>query len=1113
MNLPSVWFGLLLALAAPGKPAATTQEQDAAGWWLSATDRPMIRLCRMLELQDWLPAAWKNERITAYVRRFPKRQVFTQILFRLLPPETVGPLTGTRPLSRAWVRHEKPVLLPANRRGELPLSGLAGTLTGTPVLSFQLRLERPGRVRLLSFRGTPGRWCVDGRVVGLTKESEAGFVELELPAGVHAVGAAWSYRPLAPALHLATETGVTETTPMDVAVSACPEAWPAEPSLPTEEKKLSGGFLWARFPDVSEESEAQCDLSAGRLPQLDDPGHRDLLDPHFLAKIAALRGENPQPWLPAATAKWEKAAWLSYENRMITADHWVETRLSEPARRIWKDLEQAGSTGLRHRVRLIQLEAERGLVFSALLRALALAASAPDTPGLVRAAILIAGAVPMDTVELRTRLRALVPWDWTETLILAEVLQARGRQDEARALLADAWAHQRDFAALLAWARITPTVPVATLLAPERYDFVNAWVAAELRSPGQGSPLAAAEIPAWLAPHLGPPPALPPASQRTDAKLPPVELLLSEQVLALGENGASRYAKRVLLLVRDPEAAGHLAPFTVSYSPHSQGVHVLRTRVHHLDGQISSQAAAVQMFDFLHGAARMYFDVRELRITFPPAVAGDVHELVYTIEDLPSTQGDLGAASFGHILQLQDRWPTAALRLRVVHPASVSLRHAFSREARLKPTVTQTGARLFIDVTGAALPAWKPEPMAPGWGETLLTFSLGTTATWKELGLAYLRYVEPLYRPRRDMRELALRITAGLKTEPERIAAIAAWVQKNFRYVSLMFGNHGYMPYALDEILERKFGDCKDMTLVLVHLLRAVNIDAQPAIVRTKPQGLYPMDVPSLAPFDHSIVYLPGSNSWLDGTIKGQLYPIVPAWIQGRTALVIAPEGGRLVAIAQEPASASREEETVTIRVDAAGDAEVQTRFRITGQPESAWRLRLQEDNAKDALLRRLRGIWPQAKLTAWKTEELESLRSPLGVDTTVKLPGFFQEKPARTVEFPLSDDARISQLVSKLTRESDFVLEHAGELARTLEVTWHRAWCASRAPQDLTLKTPHFEFSQKAVLTAGRLQLTRRISLPRDRIPRADYPAFVHAVNAALLAVHSPLAIARCGK
>ncbi|MBU1509297.1 DUF3857 domain-containing protein [Myxococcota bacterium] len=1119
MNILSWILPLFFLAALPVKTKAqvkttpTTMEQDAAAWWLSGTDRPMVRLCRLVELQEWLPVTWKNDRIRTFVGRLPDRQVFTQILFRLLPPETVPSLTGTQALTRFWIRHDPPVVLPANRRGEVPLAELGRSLDAPPVMSFQLRLRTARRVRVLSFKGAPGRWCVDGKVVGLARESEAGYVELDLPAGVHTVGAAWSYRPQAPALHLSVTSGVEETTPTDTAVTACPEAWPAEPAFPGEEKKRKDGFLWARFGDVSEESEAQCDLSLGRVPQLEDPGHRDLLDPHFRARVASLRGENPLPWLPGVRDKYEKTPWILYENQLILADHWYETRLGEQARLIWNRLTQAGSTGLRHRLKLIQLEAERGLVFSALLRALAMMTSAPDTPALVRSAILLSNAVPVDSVELRTRLVTLVPGEWSETLILAEVLQARGRLDEARAMLADAWKERRDFSALLAWARLTPETPVATLLAPGRHAFLNEWITAEVRAPGAASSLPAAGIPAWLAPHLPATAKLPPVAQRTDPKLAAAELLHTEQVLLLGRDGTSRYARSFLLLVRDPARAGHRAPFAVKYSPHSQAVHVLRTRVHHLDGQISSQAASVQSFDFLSGAARMYFDVRELRITFPPPAPGDIHELLYTIEDMPSTQADLGAASFGHILQMQDRWPIAAQRLRVVHPSDVPLRHAFSRPVPLKPTVTRHGDQTWIDVTGGPVPAWKPEPMAPGWGETLLTFSLGTTASWKELGLSYLRYVEPVYRPRRDMRELARKITAGSKTDLERIQAIHAWVQKNFRYVSLMFGNHGYMPYTLDEILERKFGDCKDMTLVIVHLLRGVDIAAHPAIVRTKPQGLYPMDVPSLAPFDHSIVYLPATNSWLDGTIKGQLYPIVPAWIQGRTALVVEPGGGRLVPIAQEPASASREAENVVVRVDAAGNAVAEAQFTITGQPESAWRLRLLEDNARDALSRRLRGLWPQATLTAWKTEEVESLRSPLGIRMTVALPGFFQEKPARTVEFPLSDDARLSALVTKMNRESDFVLEHAGELDRTIEVTWHRNWCASRGPQDLTLRTPHFEFTQKATLEKGKLVLTRRIALPRDRVPRADYPAFVHAVNAALLAVHSPLVITRCGR
>jgi len=1093
----------------PGR-AGLTLEQEAAAWWLSGRDRPLVRLCRLVELQEWLPAPWKDERVGAYARTHPAREAFTPILYRLLPPAGVTALTGARPLTRVWVRRDPPVALPLNVRGEAPLGDWTALVgDAPPQLAFRVRVTGARRrVRVLSFGGTPGRWCVDGRLAGLAKESEAGMVELDLAPGEHVLGAAWSYRALRPALHLAADPGVVETTSDTVPAIACPAAWPAEPAAPGEEGRRHAGFLWRRFAEVSEESEAQCDLSLGRLPQLADPGARLLLDPHFRARLAALRGENPGPLLPRNGDK--AASWIRYESDLITADHWLEARLGEQGRRIWSGMLAAGVPGIRHRIRLIQLEAERGLVFTAFLRALALVAEHPGVPGLTRATVLLANAVPVDSTGLRAQLLGEAPWDPSEPLVLADALLARGRADEARALLERTWRASRDTAALVAWARLDPAADPAALLAPETYAALARQVAAGRATPGVAPIPTAAEIPAWLAPHLQTV-RLPSAAGRVDPALPPVELLHVGQVLLLGPDGASRYGRSVWRLVRDPARAGHLAPITVSYSPHSQAVRVLRTRVHHADGQVSSQAAAVNTFDFLQGAARMYFDVRELRITFPPAAAGDVHELIYTLEDLPSTQADLGAASFGHILQLQDRWPVAAQTLRVVHPEALPLRTAFSRPAGITPIVTRRDGQVRIDVTVGPQSAWRPEPQAPGWGETLLTFQLGTTASWRDLGLAYWRYVEPLYRPRRDMRELALRLTAGAKTELEKIQAIQTWVQRNFRYVSLMFGNHGYMPYTLDEVLERKFGDCKDMTLVLVHLLREAGVAAVPAIVRTKPQGLYPLDVPSLAPFDHAIVHLPGANSWLDGTVKGHLYPVVPAWIQGRTALVVEPTGGRLVAIPTEPAGASREEEQVTVRVDEKGDALVSVRVTVTGQPEAAWRLRLLEDSPREVLLRHARRLWPQAELAAFRTDGLESLKSPLVVELTLRIPGVLPPGGARNLDFPLGDDVRLSRLVSRLQRESDFVLEHGQDVTRTLTLTWPKTWCVPRAPADLARATPHFAFTQKAQLAPGRLVLERRLSLPTDRVPRAAYPAFADAVNAALLTVQAPLTLTRC--
>ena len=81
------------------------------------------------------------------------------------------------------------------------------------------------------------------------------------------------------------------------------------------------------------------------------------------------------------------------------------------------------------------------------------------------------------------------------------------------------------------------------------------------------------------------------------------------------------------------------------------------------------------------------------------------------------------------------------------------------------------------------------------------------------------------------------RITNGLQTDKEKIAAIQEFVLRSTHYVALEFGIYSYKPYPVTQIYARRFGDCKDKASLMIALLRAAGIEAEIALVRTRSLG------------------------------------------------------------------------------------------------------------------------------------------------------------------------------------------------------------------------------------------------------------------------------------
>ncbi len=1111
------------ALVLPASGSGMTPEQEAAVWWLQGRDRPAVRLCRMVELQDRLPVSWKNREIARYVAPMRDRRPFVQVLMQLLPVEDVRRLTGTWSPETVRINGAEPFYLPVTHTGELQFAALGSRLKAPVTVSFRVHSSGRNRVRILAFAGTPHHWCINGRSAVRPEVDLSGWVELDLGPGEQTISATWDFVPRSPALHM---VGSPKVTGLSGNFSVLPCRVPeAEPETEPQARRKAAN--WGRFPENTPEADVQCSLSAGRTGGIGELNLIAALDPHFRARLALMRRENPEPWLPAVTG--QNGSWMADENRWIMARHWKDAAVVERPRRLLEESLRARPSGIAARLELLLLDSAAGMRFSAYTQGRAFWEKNREVPAVLRTLIRLGGALQLDTLALRAELAKLLPQDVGEQLILAEMLDARGRREDAQKELEGGWLRLRDIAFLHAWARL---VSAKADWFDDRLDErLGKWIRADAVAEENVREKVGA-FPAWVRDNLGAPVEFPEVSARTDSDAADVELLDLDQVLVLQADGTSRYARRMVQLVRNPERNRTLTPFTVRYSPHSQVVRILRTRVYQTDGTVLDPAADVTDHDYFESFARMYFDVRQLRVTFPPAAPGDIRELLYTLEDLPSSSSDLGPAALGHVLALQEPWPVARSRILVESP-SVRFSHVFSRGFPLDVrTKAMAGGGRSVVVTGEGLPAWNPEPGSPGWGETLLTMSVGTMGSWEDLGAAYHRFVERHYAPRRDLKLLAASITRGARSDTERIQLIHAWVLNQFRYVSLMFGNHGYMPYSVDEILERKFGDCKDMTLILVHLLRSVGIEAHPAIVRTRPHGDYPMTVPSLALFDHAIVYLPASDTWIDGTVKGILHPVVPHWLQGQPALLIrprhrpsspervkgpgdpgAPKGvpaGELVRIPVAASGENVESHRVDIRVDAKGKAEMGMVVTVKGQTEARWRFHLLESHPKEGLQSRLRRLWPQARLKTWAVEELESFRSPLKVEGTVEVPDFLGSRD-RTVDFGGLDDELLRRFPTRVNRETDYVLDHPLEIERVVTLTRAGNWCVEKKPADTEIRGEFFMFSQKLEAAFGTLKMERRIRLPRVRIPRERYADFVQQVSSALLVIHSPIAWQPC--
>jgi len=151
-----------------------------------------------------------------------------------------------------------------------------------------------------------------------------------------------------------------------------------------------------------------------------------------------------------------------------------------------------------------------------------------------------------------------------------------------------------------------------------------------------------------------------------------------------------------------------------------------------------------------------------------------------------------------------------------------------------------------------------------------------------------------------DLKELAVDLTKNLNSEEEKVKAIFYWVKDNIKYIAFENGYEGFIPREANLVFERKFGDCKDMSSIIVSMASYAGIkNVYLCWIGTREIPYSYNELPTPAVDNHMIAaYKNGSKYiFLDATDRETRYGLPTAFIQGKEALINTPNGYEIVKV------------------------------------------------------------------------------------------------------------------------------------------------------------------------------------------------------------------------
>ncbi|WP_269532614.1 DUF3857 domain-containing protein [Chitinimonas sp. BJYL2] len=265
---------------------------------------------------------------------------------------------------------------------------------------------------------------------------------------------------------------------------------------------------------------------------------------------------------------------------------------------------------------------------------------------------------------------------------------------------------------------------------------------------------------------------------------------------------------------------------------------------------------------------------------------GDIIEYAYT---LTGSNPVFANQTFGR-LDLQWSVPVQHLRARLLVPVGRTIQ-VTSLNTDMQAQVTESGAYREYRWTREKVAPLVVENDAPAWYDPYPAVYWTEFQRWSDV----VRWAAPLYRaPDRVSPLLQQEIRRIADAHPDtagRIVATLRFVQSQIRYLGVEVGPGSHAPSHPDVTFKRRFGDCKDKTLLMITMLKALGVEATPALVNTQLTRGIEKWPPMPSAFNHVLVAIKaadGSHYWLDPTRNTQL---------GNLARVYQPDFGRALLI------------------------------------------------------------------------------------------------------------------------------------------------------------------------------------------------------------------------
>lgn len=471
-------------------------------------------------------------------------------------------------------------------------------------------------------------------------------------------------------------------------------------------------------------------------------------------------------------------------------------------------------------------------------------------------------------------------------------------------------------------------------------------------------------------------------------------------------------------------------------------------------------------------------------------------------QDIWQFQYSLPEVSSRYVLTLPSGWVAKSVTFNhaTINPVIAGSTYTWEL-ANLSPIPPEPNSPRVSSIAPRIAVSFYPPPDRP-------SANFKTFTNWAQVSYWLSELSDPQATPNDAIAEKTRQLTAGAKTELDKIRAIAAYVQST-RYIAIAIGverGGGMRPRTAAEVFAKNYGDCKDKANLMRAMLKVLNITSYPVVIFAGDPDYVRDEWASPQQFNHCIIAIRVSDETqtatvvthpslgrlliFDATDENTLIGDLPDHEQGSWALLVAGDQGSLLRMPITPVENNLLERRIDADLTADGSLTAKIQEKANGRWASGYRGEFRR-SSRDDYQKVIEG-WVSAGATAAKIGRVEtrddSTAGNFNLDIDFTAPAYGQLMQNRLLIFkPAIVSRRQSVPLTEAKRKHPVVLK-SNAYSETLKLKLPVGFDVDELPDAVKLDTTFGSYATNYEVKEGHLVFTRKLVQKASTIPVDQY-------------------------